>query len=65
MYVCIHTCTYARTCVFITNMTFIDVLCTEAVADWLQNDSYGHRNDYRNNIWSYRNNKNGNIPEVK
>jgi hypothetical protein len=46
-------------------MTFIDVRCTEAVADWLQTDSYRHRSDYRNNIWSYRNNKNGNIPEVK
>jgi hypothetical protein len=56
---------YVRTCVFITNITFRDVRCTEAVADWLQTESYKHRSDYRHNIWSYRNNKNGNIPEVK
>jgi hypothetical protein len=46
-------------------MTFIDVRFTVAVADWLQTDSYRHGSDYRNNIWSYRNNMIGNIPEVK
>jgi hypothetical protein len=50
--------------VFITNMTFIDVRCTEAVTDWLETDSYWHLSDYRNNIRSY-NTTNGNIPEVK
>jgi hypothetical protein len=54
---------YVCTCVFNTNMTFTDVRCTEAVADWLQTDSYGHRSDYRN-IWPYINN-NGNILLVK
>jgi hypothetical protein len=49
--------------VFITNVSFIDVLCTEAVADRLQTDSYRHRSDYKN-IWSYIN-VNGNIPDVK
>ena len=52
-------------CVFITNMTFIDVRCTEAEADWLQTDSYRHYSNYRNINWSYRNNMKGNIPEVK
>ena len=50
---------YVRTCIFITNMTFIDVRCTEAEVDWLQTDSY------RNTIWSYRNNMKGNMPKVK
>jgi len=56
---------YVRTCVFTTNTTFIDVLFTAAVADWLQTNSYRHRSDYRKNIWSYRNNAKGNIPKVK
>jgi len=55
---------HVRTCAFITNKTFINVRCTEAEVDWLQTDSYTHRSNYRN-IWSYRNNANGNIPEVK
>jgi hypothetical protein len=51
--------------VFITNVSFIDAQYTEAAADWLQTDSYRHRSDSRNNIWSYRNNMNGNIPDMK